>query len=146
QLSWSNVLASTDATILPRLMAEHEPIVKRIYEASVTLARDQSSFLPLSLRLHPHEKILLLTPVVRPLHPTPAGDVPVDPFECFGRALASRHSKVRHAPYNVHGLNQIHISLIRQASAVILVTCNALQCGTRTQIQTAKSVVRLCGN
>lgn len=146
QLSWSGVFTSTDASKIPQLMAEHEPVVKRIYESSVTLARDLGSFIPLTFRIQPHEKILLLTPVVRPLHPTPTGDVPVDPFETFGRSLAARHSKIRHAPYNVHGLTGIHLSLIRQASAIILVTCNATQCGTRTQIQTAKSVVRQCGN
>lgn len=131
---------------LPSLMHDHQILARKVYEAAITVVRDENSLLPLSVNLKKTDTVLLLTPVVRPLHPTPHGESPTDPFEPFGRALARQHPRIGHAPYTIQGLTQLHVDLINRAAAVIFVTVNALQTPQqRYQIKRAEEVKSMCG-
>lgn len=141
-LSWRN----PNPKSLPSLMHDHQILARKVYEAAITVVRDDNCLLPLSSKLEKTDTVLLLTPVVRPLHPTPPGKSPTDPFEPFGRALARYHSRIGHAPYTIQGLAQLHDSLIRRAAAVIFVTVNALQTPQQDyQIKMAEAVQSMCG-
>ncbi|KAL7269088.1 hypothetical protein RUND412_008262 [Rhizina undulata] len=143
-LTWTTALAAPDPQRLSLLMEDHKSIVRKAYENSITVVRDEKTFIP--LRVGATENVLLLTPVVRPLHQRAPEEPSIDPFESLGRALARRHPKVRHAPYTVNGITSIHVALIKRAAAVIFVTANASQQKSGSQIQTAGAVYRLCLN
>lgn len=145
-LSWRTALAAPDPGRLPSLMQDHQILARKAYENSITVVRDEKNLIPLSSRIRPTDNILLLTPVVRPLHQRALEDPPTDPFECFGRALARRHPKIRHAPYTAHGITSTHVALIKKAAAVVFVTTNANRPNTSYQIETAGAVHRLCLN
>ncbi|KAI5849546.1 glycoside hydrolase superfamily [Morchella snyderi] len=145
-LNWRTALATPDSNRLPSLMQEHQSLARKIYENSTTVVRDEKNLIPLSARIRSSENVLLLTPVVRPLHQRAPEDPPIDPFECFGKALARKHPKIRHAPYTVHGITSTHVALIKRASAVIFVTVNANRPHTSYQLETAGAVHRLCLN
>lgn len=145
-LNWGKVLSTNDPTVLPALMAEHGELARKVYEASTSVVRDEVRNIPLSQRIKPKDVILLLTPIVRPLHPQREGELPQDPFEVFGKALSLRHSKVWHVPYNVHGISQVHLALMKKASAFVMVTCNAESSKNQYQIHAARSVLTIaCG-
>lgn len=145
-LSWRTALAAPDPGRLLSLMQDHQALARRAYKDSVTVVRDEKNLIPLSSRIRHTDNVLLLTPVVRPLHQRAPEDPPTDPFECFGRALARRHPKIRHAPYTVHGITSTHVALIKKAAAVIFVTTNANRSNTSYQVETAGAVHRLCLN
>jgi len=127
-------------------MQEHQALARTVYENSITVVRDEKSLLPLSSRVRSTDNILLLTPVVRPLYHRASDELPIDPFECLGRALARHHPKVRHAPYTVRGITSTHVALIKRAAAVIFVAANANRPNTNSQLETAGAVHRLCLN
>ncbi|KAI5803125.1 glycoside hydrolase superfamily, partial [Geopyxis carbonaria] len=141
--NWRTALAAPDPQKLPDLMQQHKTISRKAYENSLTIVRDEASLIPLSSRIVPRDEVLLLSPVVRPLHRT-AGEPPIDPFECLGRSLAKRHPHIIHAPYTAQGITQTHVALIKRCAAVIFVTCNARRPNARSQVQTATAVHRLC--
>lgn len=62
-----------------------------------SILRDSPDWLSYFRALHETDIIILLTPVVVPIIQDPTEIS--DPFEPFGRALARRHSRVRHVPY-----------------------------------------------
>lgn len=144
--SWRTALAGPDPQNLTELMLQHQNISRKAYEQSITIVRDERSLIPLSSKLQPHDQILLLTPVVKPLHQRAPNEPTMDPFECFGRELARRHRHIVHAPYTAHGVTQTHVALIKRASAVIFVTVNATRPNAKSQIETAGAVHRLCYN
>lgn len=142
--SWRTALAAPDPQRLPALMLQHEAIARKAYENSITVVRDERTLIPLSTKIAPKDEVLLLSPVVRPLHQRAAGEPAMDPFECFGRALAHRHPRIVHAPYTAHGITQTHVSLIKSCAAIIFITSNATRPSAKSQVQTAGAVHRLC--
>ncbi|TQN73945.1 hypothetical protein CSHISOI_01475 [Colletotrichum shisoi] len=81
---------------------------------------DRQDCIPLRKVLIEDDMIVLLTPVVVP-H-SRLGDNGKDPFEPLGRAIASRHSLVRHVPYTKRGgITNIHFELIKRAKAIVFV-------------------------
>ncbi|OBT48414.1 hypothetical protein VE00_01197 [Pseudogymnoascus sp. WSF 3629] len=84
------------------------------------LARDATNSLAVIGNLEDTDVILILTPYVPQVSGDP--DDTSDPFECFGRALESRHSRIRHRPYdNSSGITGIHRQFITQSKVIILV-------------------------
>lgn len=144
--NWRTALAAPDPQRLPTLMQQHRIISRKAYENSITVVRDENNLIPLSSRITPKDEVLLLTPIVRPLHQRAAGEPTVDPFECFGKALSRRHPRIIHAPYTAHGVTQTHVTLIKRCSAVIFVTANATRPNSKSQVETAGAVHRLCYN
>jgi beta-N-acetylhexosaminidase len=142
--SWRTALANPDPQRLPSLMQQHQIIARKAYENAITVVRDERSLIPLSNKITPSDEVLLLTPVVRPLHPRAPGDPTIDPFESLGRALSRRHPRIVHAPYTAQGITQTHVALIKRAAAIIFVTANASRPGGKSQVQTAGAVHRLC--
>lgn len=58
-----------------------------------------------------------------------------DPFECFGRALESRHYRIRHRPYeNSSGITATIRQFIRQSRVIILVLAGSETAGQTPQI------------
>ena len=145
-LNWRTTLATPDPQRLPSLMQEHQILAREVYESSTTVVRDEKALLPLSSRIRSTDAVLLLTPVVRPLHQRAPDELPIDPFECFGRALARRHPKIRHAPYTVRGITSTHLALLKRVAAVIFVSASANRSNTNSQLETAGAVHRLCLN
>ena len=142
--SWRTALAAPDPQRLPSLMQQHRSIARKAYENAITVVRDERTLIPLSSKITPKDEVLLLTPVVRPLHQRAAEEPTMDPFECFGRALSHRHPRIIHAPYTAHGITQTHVSLIKRCSAIIFITSNATRPSAKSQVQTAGAVHRLC--
>ena len=67
---------------------KHDPAV---------LLRDSPNWLTHIRALQETDLVILLTPVVIPISQNPTNNS--DPFEPFGRALARKHSRIRHVPY-----------------------------------------------
>lgn len=109
-------------------------------QADVTVFRDDHAYIPLSNVLKDDAVILLLTPVVvpPPHHETSAKD----PFECFGRAMASRHPRVRHVPYTAQrGITDYHGVHISMAQTVIFVVSGAPIASQPSQIDMAHTAL-----
>ena len=61
----------------------------------------------------------------------------LDPFKCFGRALASHNYKIRHVPYTtLDGTIGTHAYFIKRAAAVIIVT-SVTNCEPRVKVLAA---------
>ena len=102
----------------------------------VTLVHDEPNRLSVVRNLRPADVIVLLTPVVIPVSHDPA-DL-TDPFECFGDAMRTRHSRIRHVPYtNRNGITSTHVSVIKRATVVIFVISEAPRSGDVPQIDAA---------
>ncbi|KAI5820094.1 glycoside hydrolase superfamily [Pyronema omphalodes] len=142
--NWRNALVTPDPTRLPDLMQRHLATVKKVYENSITLVRDDRTIIPLTTKITPINDVLLLTPIVRPLHPRAPGEKTVDPFECFGRSLAHRHPRIIHVPYTKQGITMVHEDYIKRCAAVIFVSCNAGKPNEKSQLKTANSTHQLC--
>ncbi|KAM0260695.1 hypothetical protein ACHAQJ_002611 [Trichoderma viride] len=88
--------------------------------------------------------IALLTPVVVP----PAGNNPTDdrdPFEIFGKSIASRDIPIRHVPYTKNqGINGVHVAIIKRAKVVIFVITHLAGSNNPLQLQFAELVARIC--
>lgn len=143
-LSWRTALAAPNPQKLQDLMQHHTALSRKAYENSLTVVRDENNLIPLSSRIAHKDEVLLLTPIVRPLHHRAPGEPTVDPFEVFGKALARRHPHITQAPYTAHGVTQTHVALIKRCAAVIFVTVNAARSNGVSQIETAGAVRRLC--
>ena len=136
--TWHTTLTPCAPDTLTNLLLSHAPLARKAYSLALTLVRDTHCLIP--LRPTAAAQILLLTPVVKPLHRT---DAPIDPFECFGRALARRHPHIVHAPYTAHGVTGTHVSLIKSAAIIIFVSANAQRPNGRSQLETAAAVQRI---
>ncbi|KAI9786900.1 MAG: hypothetical protein M1839_005131 [Geoglossum umbratile] len=146
-LNWEVALRDLRENAISSLMLEHQVLARKAYEASVTVVRADRSNMSVFSRLQETDIILLLTPVVRPIYSSDGISGPVDPFECFGQALASRHKKIRHVPYTLqNGITSVHMAFIKRAAAVILVTCNSIRPHKSPQIGNAKVVRAACGS
>jgi beta-N-acetylhexosaminidase len=142
-LRWEVALNPRGQNELSFLIQQHQSLTKRAYERSVTMIRSHKPTLSAFAGLQESDILLLLTPIVRPVHP-PDGE-PIDPFEVLGRALASRHSRVRHVPYSAeNGVTSTHAAFINRAAAVVLVTCNAVRPTQNPQIRHAKTMRAIC--
>ncbi|KAL2067967.1 hypothetical protein VTL71DRAFT_16065 [Oculimacula yallundae] len=82
------------------------------------VSRDSPDWLSYIRALQETDIIILLTPVVIPRG---QDTVVSDPFEPFGRALAKRHSRVRHVPYTTrNGITSTHLGFIKRGHVIIL--------------------------
>jgi beta-N-acetylhexosaminidase len=123
-LSWATSLSNVSFQ-LPPLLQEHAALARRAYTASTTLIRHSARTLSAFQHLLPSSVLILLTPVVRPLHDSSAR---TDPFEPLGRALAARHPRTRHVPYTTgNGITSTHVGFLQRAGAVVFVTCNSVR-------------------
>ncbi|KAL2023815.1 hypothetical protein VTK56DRAFT_1082 [Thermocarpiscus australiensis] len=110
--------------------------------------QDSQSYLPLSRLLKDGDLILLLTPgivpEVSPLNSNPK-DLPSDPFEPLGQALARHHPWVRHVPYMPrNGITGTHVVHIRLAAAVVFVMSGPPCHGQLSQVGLAEITRTLC--
>lgn len=147
--SWNKALNPLGVPGLESLQQKHQEISQRAYEASISLVRDQSSWIPLSSKTTGKD-LVLLTPLVDPL-PTAHGTVPKsfrylkgeDTFRELGLMIAQAWpGKVRHTSYTASGIRPLHEDLISEASAVILLTAD---CGRNVyQYAFTKYVTALC--
>jgi hypothetical protein len=105
------------------------------------LVRDATSSLSVIRDLEDTDVVLLLSPLV----PQVSEDLDdtSDPFECFGRALESRHSRIRHKPYtNSIGITSTHVGFIRLSKVVIIVV-NGIEISGQTPHIDAAHVTRV---
>lgn len=108
----------------------------------VSLVHDSPNWLSVMRNLRPTDVIVLLTPVVIPVSQDP-GDT-ADPFECFGRALASRHPRIRHVPYtNTNGITSTHVGFVKRATVVIFVLSEIGRSGDSPQVHAAHVIQAL---
>ncbi|KAH0543377.1 hypothetical protein FGG08_002333 [Glutinoglossum americanum] len=146
-LNWEVALGDLGECAISSLMLEHQVLARKAYEASITAVRADKSTMSVFSRLQETDIVLLLTPVVRPIYSPDDTFGPIDPFECFGRALASRHKRIRHVPYTLeNGITSVHVAFIKRATAVVLVTCNSIRPHQSPQIRNAKVVRAACGS
>nr|XP_036579150.1 glycoside hydrolase family 3 [Colletotrichum truncatum]KAF6786636.1 glycoside hydrolase family 3 [Colletotrichum truncatum] len=104
--------------------------------ASATLVRDRQDCIPLQKILLEDDIIVLLTPVVVPDNGHVKNES--DPFEPLGRAIATRHSMVRHVPYTKRGgINNIHFEFIKRAKAIVFVISGPPIDGDVSQVELA---------
>ena len=105
------------------------------------LVRDAANSLSVIRDLEATDVVLLLSPLV----PQVSGDLDdtSDPFECFGRALEPRHSRIRHKPYtNSIGITSTHVAFIR-LSKVIIIVVNGIEISGQTPHIDAAHVTRV---
>ncbi|RWA09962.1 hypothetical protein EKO27_g5136 [Xylaria grammica] len=118
----------------------------------VTVIRDYQACIPFTRILAEGDIVLLLTPVV-----TPHEQNGSDPFEPFGRALATRHPWIRHVPYTArNGITNTHVAFIKRAKAVIFVISSPPNSKQSSQVEIAEvsqtvgdekpHIVVACGN
>lgn len=85
-----------------------------------TLLRDHQGAVPLTNALTGTARLILMTPVVPPLHSGPNGAM--DPFEPFGRAVEARHPWITHTPYTKrNGITGAHAAFIKLPSVAVVV-------------------------
>lgn len=145
---WETIFKAISITDLPK----HQTLAAEAYRKSITLIRDNGNCLPLSKWFtSPKQKLLLLTPLLKPIHPDlhNAAEESTDffsgeeIFQCLGRQLSQETSqKVLHTSYTANGITNQHETLIQSSKAVILVVGNASR--NMFQIGFAKHVSILC--
>ncbi|KAH8663964.1 hypothetical protein BX600DRAFT_381227 [Xylariales sp. PMI_506] len=111
--------------------------------AGPVLLWDHQGCIPLGNNLGDGDLLVLLSPVVVPLHQ----DLHEarDPFEPLGRALAARHPWVRHVPYtSKNGITSYHIAFIAKAKVVIFIITGLPVAGQTPQVEIA-DIARLAG-
>lgn len=146
--SWEQALSPPGLPSLTQMQPSHTNLSTKAYGSSVSVVRDKKNLLPLSNILEPHEELLLLTPLVKPLPASAVShqitehlDSSLDPvvwdrtasvlsgesvFKELGRCLSrQRNGRVLHTSYTANGVRPIHENLIDRASAVIIVTADA---------------------
>jgi hypothetical protein len=90
-----------------------------VHSSNVRFMRSSSSSLKTLNSLATDQIVVLFTPAI------PSTDGYEDPFECLGRSLSKRHSRVRHVPFVTKvGLTDLHAAWIRKAGAVVVVNCD----------------------
>ena len=150
--SWEQALNPPGLQALAQMQLPHASLSQKAYRSSISVVRDKRNLLPLTSFLDPSDELLLLTPLVKPL-PTSAVSRAVFPqldlssfedpigwdrttsilsgesvFKELGRSLArQRHGRVLHTSYTANGVRPIHEHLIDRASAVIVVTTDAIR-------------------
>lgn len=120
---------------IDRLVASRDS-PKSTQNAPAMLLWDRQDCIPLRKVLSGDDIIVLLTPVVVPYNRL-AGNGH-DPFEPLGRAIASRHSLVRHVPYTKRGgITNVHLEFIKRAKAIVFVISGPPIDGDISQIDLA---------
>ncbi|KAI0199026.1 hypothetical protein F4808DRAFT_451650 [Astrocystis sublimbata] len=110
-------------------------------QPQVTVTQDYQACIPLTRILGEGDILLLLTPVVTPLEQNGC-----DPFEPFGRALATRHPWIRHVPYIAqNGITNTHTGFIRRAKAIIFIISGPPHPRQEPQVEIAE-VARTVGD
>ncbi|KAI3551128.1 acetyltransferase [Colletotrichum abscissum] len=112
----------------PEMQIDHHVTSKKSPKSTQTtptmLLWDRQDCIPLRRILSEDDIIVLLTPVVVPHNRFADNDK--DPFEPLGRAIASRHSLVRHVPYTKRGgITNVHYEFIKRAKAIVFVISGA---------------------
>ncbi|KAG4423332.1 hypothetical protein IFR04_003566 [Cadophora malorum] len=98
------------------------------------ISRDSPDWLGYIRALQETDVIILLTPVVIPISHDPTDTS--DPFEPFGRALAKRHSRIRHVPYTRrNGITSTHLGFIKRGHIIVL--CFAISPDLPLQLEIA---------
>ncbi|KAI0457874.1 hypothetical protein F5B21DRAFT_54500 [Xylaria acuta] len=121
-------------------------------QPQVTVIRDYQACIPLTRILGEGDIVLLLTPVVIPHEQNGS-----DPFEPFGRALATRHPWIRHVPYTArNGITNTHVGFIKRAKAIIFIISGPPYAGQISQVELAEvsrtvgderpHIIVACGN
>jgi hypothetical protein len=104
-------------------MTDIKPTTKytnaEVRSSNVRFMCSSSSSLKALNSLPTDQIVVLFTPAI------PSTDGLEDPFECLGRSLSKRHSRVRHVPFVTKvGLTDLHAAWIRKAGAVVVVNCD----------------------
>ncbi|KAL4902495.1 hypothetical protein BDW74DRAFT_157902 [Aspergillus multicolor] len=148
--SWEQALNPGGLPLLTQLQPSHTSLSTRAYSNSISVVRDNKNLLPLTNVLSANEELLLLTPLVKPLPASAVSrsvteqlEMSVDAvawdrtasvlsgesvFKELGRSLSRhRNGRVLHTSYTSNGVRPIHESLIDRASAVIVITADAVR-------------------
>ncbi|KAL2824541.1 glycoside hydrolase superfamily [Aspergillus cavernicola] len=148
--SWEQALDPGGLPSLTQMQPSHTSLSTRAYSNSISVMRDKKNLLPLSNLVGANEELLLLTPLVKPLPASAVSrsvteqlDMSLDAvaldrtaavlsgesvFKELGRSLSRhRNGRVLHTSYTSNGVRPIHESLIDRASAVIVVTADAVR-------------------
>ncbi|KAI9741976.1 MAG: hypothetical protein M1834_000365 [Cirrosporium novae-zelandiae] len=140
-LSWITALATPDLSHLRDLKSAHTPLVERAFRKSTALVRSNIHTLSTLPDLDPSSFVVLLTPIVPLLDPSQN----LDPFEPLGRALARRHNKLRHVPYDFTlGITSVHATFLSRAAAVIFVACTTQTTQHDSQLRALRTVRDIC--
>ncbi|KAM5342584.1 hypothetical protein ACJ41O_013550 [Fusarium nematophilum] len=111
--------------------------------SSAALLWDHQNLVPLRKILGDEDLVLLLTPVVVPLSPSPTSTS--DPFEPLGQALARTHPWIRHVPYTKErGISGIHVAFIKRAKVVIFILTGVSSDQGALQLDLADAVREVC--
>lgn len=109
----------------------------------ITIIRDTPDWLQRFRSLHENDVLVLLTPVVTPISQDPTDTS--DPFEPLGKALASRHAKVRQIPYTQrNGITSTHLGFIKRGSVIVL--CLIIRPDHPLQLEFADVVLAVSDN
>jgi GNAT superfamily N-acetyltransferase len=104
--------------------------------SSASLIRDTEDKLSEFLSLQDTDIILLITPFTLPIDQETSSTS--DPFEPLGRALATRHPRVRHVPYlQQNGITSTHVGLLHLSNIVVFVVTGAPKIGDHQEIDFA---------
>ncbi|KAL3465409.1 glycoside hydrolase superfamily [Aspergillus heterothallicus] len=148
--SWEQALNPGGLPSLTQMQPSHTSLSTRAYSNSISVVRDRKNLLPLSNLVGANEELLLLTPLVKPLPASAVSrsvteqlEMSIDAvawdrtasvlsgesvFKELGRSLSRhRNGRVLHTSYTSNGVRPIHESLIDRASAVIVVTADAVR-------------------
>lgn len=147
--SWDKALNPQGTSRLQELQSKNQKLSREAYEQSISLVRDQASWIPLGQNRIGGD-LVLLTPLVDPF-PTAHGTIPKtlrylkgeDTFRELGITIAKDwQGKVKHASYTASGIRPLHEDLISDAAAVVLLTAD---CGRNAyQYGFTKYVMSLC--
>ncbi|CBF84813.1 hypothetical protein AN1416.2 [Aspergillus nidulans FGSC A4] len=148
--SWEQALNPGGLPSLTQMQPSHTSLSTRAYSNSISVVRDNRNLLPLTNVLSSNEELLLLTPLVNPLPASAVSrsvtehlELSADAvawdrtasvlsgesvFKELGRSLSRhRNGRVLHTSYTSNGVRPIHESLIDRASAVIVITADAVR-------------------
>lgn len=99
--------------------------ISNIQTSDVRFVRSSSSSLRTLNTLDEDGLIVLFTPALPLASGRTRENAAEDPFECLGRAISRRHSRVRHVPFVARvGLTDLHLAWMRRASAIIVTNCD----------------------
>ncbi|KAL2869934.1 putative beta-N-acetylglucosaminidase [Aspergillus lucknowensis] len=148
--SWEQALNPAGLPSLTQMQPSHTSLSTRAYSNSISVVRDNKNLLPLSNLVGANEELLLLTPLVKPLPASAVSRSVIEQLEMsidavawdrtasilsgesvfkeLGRSLSRyRNGRVLHTSYTSNGVRPIHESLIDRASAVVVVTADAVR-------------------
>ncbi|KAK7218998.1 hypothetical protein V2G26_007001 [Clonostachys chloroleuca] len=142
--SWEQALNPPGAGRLADLHKEHLPLSDQLYQGAISLVRDSADNLGRIRKLMSSNKeVVLLSPLIDlfPSTATRKGALHTssalgpsqlapgeDSFQAFGALLAKQlQVRLTHTSYSSNGLRRQHEELISRASAVIILTADAVR-------------------